>query len=40
MLEHIAYNIAIKFSNIRRFATGIDWGNPCMHSPAFTYTLY
>ena len=32
MLEHIAHNIAINFVNIRRFATGIDWGSPCMYA--------
>ncbi|TCD70921.1 hypothetical protein EIP91_000827 [Steccherinum ochraceum] len=28
MLEHTAYNIAVRFANIRRFAIGVDWGSP------------
>ncbi len=29
MTEEIGQNVAITFSNIRRVAIGLDFGNPC-----------
>lgn len=29
MLDEICHNVAITFSNIRKYAIGVDFGSPC-----------
>ena len=29
MTDEIAYHVAIRYTNIRKLAIGLDFGNPC-----------
>lgn len=40
MTEEIGSNVAITFSNIRRMAIGMDFGNPCEYPTLYHAQLH